>query len=322
MPLIQQLHHHVGTVCQGTYRLLKPEWRITRSGAPYFRGMLRDFSGEIRVYGWAPECQKMAFRHNQPIQCELAPRWYHNELVVDLKRYEQSDWLFAHPFSVVDLEQLPLPFLASELVRFIGSCQMPALREFLMVLFGNESHLVDFLSLPASDDYHHAWPGGLAQHSLEVASRIRSDQSLGQREEHWLTEVAGLVHDIGKLKTMQCQGDRQPMHYVLDHNQLTLEVLAPALAVLDNRWPEGAMALRYLLTWKSSSPQQRPKLPGALALEYADKSSAALDARRKLFQDRPGWQHFVSFNGRGPRTTFWRLSSALEPEAALPSSRA
>lgn len=181
-----------------------------------------------------------------------------------------------------------------------------ALRAFLKDVFADNKLRKTFLSLPASHSHHHAQSGGLAAHSLEVAAIAHRALIDLDENERWLACTAGLLHDIGKLRTLQPGGRRTMLGYLVDHEQLTLEILASALGSLDRAWPDGGAALRYLLTWRRAKTTGRPLLPAALALEFADRLSSASGIRDDLFKDRPAWQRFVRFRGRGPQTTFWR----------------
>src|SRR5690606_37793335 len=67
--------------------------------------------------------------------------------------------------------------------------------------------------LPASESHHHAYPGGLLDHSLEIvayALKLRQSRLLpagttpeeqAEQSEAWTTAIAyaALLHDIGKL---------------------------------------------------------------------------------------------------------------------------
>lgn len=306
MVLISDLCRHVGTVVEGVYRLRQSEWRTTRDGRAFFSGLIEDPSGRIAVYGWQPEFRAGVLEPEQLTSCQLRPRWRNDGLVADVLACHQQAVPSAHPLQLRAPERLPIPSLAGELRFFIEACPVPELKAFLEVLFANEGLAGAFLTLPASQSHHHAWPGGLAAHSLEVATIIRRTLIEADESERWLTCVAGLLHDLGKLRTLQSGGRRKVLGYLIDHEQLTLEILASALSVLDSEWPDGGAALRYLLTWRSGKPGGRPLLPGAVALEYADRLSSALAVRNDLFKDRPEWQRFARLEGRGPRTAFWR----------------
>ncbi len=303
---ISALSSHVGEVVQGLYELREPQWRNARNGIPFFSASLQDHTGRLRVYGWPPEFQAGILAPDQLMSCRLQPRRRNDGLVADMLTCCQRAGSSPRPLERNTLERLPLPSRAGELRMFLTQCPVPALRAFLKDVFTDKGLRNAFLSLPASHSHHHAWPGGLAAHSLEVAAIVHRALGDLDESERWLACVAGLLHDIGKLRTLQWGGRRTTLGYLVDHEQLTLETLAPALGSLDRTWPDGGTALRYLLTWRRAKSGARPLLPAALALEFADRLSNAGDIRDDLFKDRPAWQRFVRFRGRGPQTTFWR----------------
>ena len=303
---ISALSSHVGEVVEGLYELHEPQWRNARNGIPFFSASLQDHTGQLRVYGWSPGFQAGILAPDQMTSCRLRPRRRNDGLVADVLTCRQRAGSSPHPLERNTLERLPLPPLAGELRMFLTQCPIPALRAFLKEVFTDDGLRNAFLSLPASQAHHHACPGGLAAHSLEVATIAHGALIDLEEGERWLACVAGLLHDIGKLRTLQGSGRRTVLGYLVDHEQLTLEILAPALGSLDRIWPDGGTALRYLLTWRRAKSTGRPLLPAALAIEFADQLSSARGVRDDLFEGRPDWQRFVRFRGCGPQTTFWR----------------
>ena len=98
-------------------------------------------------------------------------------------------------------------------------------------------------------------------------------------QDYELGLVAALFHDIGKILTLTYEMNRTSLGRGLDHDKLTLEVLAPYLKQLDRDWPEGARQLRYLLTWKLN--QRIPKFNMADLVACCDRLSTGLDMEKK-----------------------------------------
>jgi len=119
-----------------------------------------------------------------------------------------------------------------------------------------------------------------------------------------LAVVAALLHDAGKVTTLNGVGF-SPQKALLDHDALTLEVLAPHLKYLDSINSDVATALRYLWTWRH---HRRGKGPPALtvaeAISAADRISSGLDMEEQVFSKSPGWQAVVSSEVHGAR--FWK----------------
>lgn len=62
-----------------------------------------------------------------------------------------------------------------------------------------------FISAPAARSFHHAYPGGLLEHSLEVADFCISDCKILNKYKYDLLDAdlliaASLLHDIGKIQ--------------------------------------------------------------------------------------------------------------------------
>ncbi|CRI67881.1 conserved hypothetical protein [Thiocapsa sp. KS1] len=154
------------------------------------------------------------------------------------------------------------------------------LRSFLNAVFSDPAIGPAFTDRPASIAHHHAFPGGLLVHSVEVAWRVFRESL--SAEDKALVVAAALLHDIGKTRTYTNEGRRTPLGDALEHEALTLEILAVHLARLDRDWPIGGRRLRLLLTWRSGPETRLP--PDALIelVRTADRLSARFDLGEEM----------------------------------------
>lgn len=123
----------------------------------------------------------------------------------------------------------PVSGVVKEVSSLIDGLSATSLRNFAAsALLAPEVHL-KFWTCPASSGYHHAYSGGLAEHSLEVANSIASSVRIPQfwRE---LGVVYGLLHDYGKPWCLD-QTLRDPNDF-RKHGERGLYYLQPALAGL------------------------------------------------------------------------------------------
>lgn len=193
--------------------------------------------------------------------------------------------------------------------RWLQSCPYPPLKAFVYQVLGQPDIGCAFFSLPASASYHHCFAGGLAQHSLEVAQSVQAMSSCFPEHERWLAAVAGLVHDLGKVRSFHPDGRRTEAGHLVSHEMLGLELLMPALSRLEVDWVDGANALRYLFEWMLRPRQQRPLMPIALTIRQADVMTASADNRQRMFSCKPDWHTFARFDGPGPASTYWLPSA-------------
>ncbi|ODS63712.1 MAG: hypothetical protein ABS41_05165 [Arenimonas sp. SCN 70-307] len=103
------------------------------------------------------------------------------------------------PLSQLLPEQLcPLPGVLRQTTRLIDSLQIAPLRYFMTRALLQQDALHGYWNSPASRGNHHGFPGGLALHSLEIATMVASVEKLSL-EERELGIVFALLHDYGKI---------------------------------------------------------------------------------------------------------------------------
>ena len=263
---------------EGIYRLRHTVWSQTRAGKPYVRLVLEDQHNAIPAYLWNAENLRLP-AELACVQVRGRMRFRRDGVVADLHDLQAG---IRRPEDIVRLiprSLCPLPWLVPFLEVFLGSVRNPALRQFCSEVLSDDSITFPFVACPASLGYHHNYPGGLLRHSVECAQIIDRYEEFTPEEKE-LGMVAALFHDIGKILTMTPQMELTSLGRTLEHDKLTLEILAPYLRRLDTEWPQGSARLRYLLTWRPGRTDKGiPKTPLANAVVAADRVSAGVDAR-------------------------------------------
>jgi hypothetical protein len=93
----------------------------------------------------------------------------------------------------------PLSGVLRQITRMIDGLCNPPLQEFMShALLLNSVVLHGYWNSPASRRDHHAYPGGLAEHSLEVATMLATASGLPEQDRA-LGIVFALLHDYGKI---------------------------------------------------------------------------------------------------------------------------
>jgi 3'-5' exoribonuclease len=178
------------------------------------------------------------------------------------------------------------------LIKAVRSLESPHLKQFLKRVLERRDRMETFLKAPASKNYHHAYPGGLLVHSLDVAKTVVGMIRLSEPQMPRLLQetafVAGLLHDIGKTYTFDAQGRYTATSKLCGHDSFTLEACAYGLAYLDRHEPELAITLRHI--WTCASPGARYGSPAAMTLARyvrdADGQSAMANNQRNAFNSR------------------------------------
>ncbi len=116
-------------------------------------------------------------------------------LVQKAEKYDLADFL---PSSGKDLEQM-----RAELLQIIGSVGHEGLRKLLNAFFEEGDFLEKFVKAPGAMYLHHAWVGGLLEHSLSVC-RIATAAAKEYAEiDLDLVAAGALLHDVGKVRELE-----------------------------------------------------------------------------------------------------------------------
>lgn len=189
---------------------------------------------------------------------------------------QEDDSLYLLPTDLCPVEGV---FMA--VLELIESLKVQPLHRMMVRIF-REREVVDrFWTTPASAKHHHAFMGGLAAHSLEVARDLACQSSLDDHERE-LCVVAGLLHDIGKLWSYTPDMFLNTAARAMGHELIGLSRLERELKVLEDEWPDGAYALRVVLSG-CGRMRQDGSMPSALVarLKAADQRSSEQERSRK-----------------------------------------
>ena len=92
----------------------------------------------------------------------------------------------------------------TKLTNYIKAVRTPALRTLLETIFSGEMY-EQFLINPAGSRLHHAYCGGLLQHTVDVASLAVAIAGQEDNVDIDLVITGALLHDIGKLREISSQ---------------------------------------------------------------------------------------------------------------------
>lgn len=176
----------------------------------------------------------------------------------------------------------------------VDACATGPIRHFLSNVFSMPEVYRDFWNCPASQSHHHAYPGGLAAHSVEMGENVRDTPRLSDLERD-VGIAHALIHDIGKL---WCYSPDARHLQALGHELVGLGQLHQSLERLAADWPDGAVALRSLMSGQWKRLGGKPLMAvGSLVRAY-DQASAEKDLRpRRRHPHRP-WSPSTPDSGK------------------------
>ena len=302
---IRELPKSVGAEVSGDYRVLWTSSLIARNKVSYVKFGLEDPSGTIKGYGWEGTYQGPTVpAPGSLLRVKGFMRTIDGNWFINMLEANPLDPNGASPLLLIPRKACPNPEDFHKLWELANTLSGGPFACFIDSVFRDGKLALGLVSAPASLNHHHSFPGGLLAHSLESENIIRGIPGMKPHAQE-AARVAALLHDVGKTRTLTSGMKRTNSGRVLDHDVLTLEVLAPHLAVLDCTWPDGGLMLRYILSWKQQRTHRgwSPLLAAAEAVSAADRLSTGLNCEDVAFKSAEDWQRFSRL---GPRCLYWR----------------
>lgn len=96
--------------------------------------------------------------------------------------------------------------MEQKLQHLLATISNPQLQE-LVRAFLQAPYYQAFCRAPAAQSYHHHQVGGLLQHSLGTARIVLKIAELYPQIDRDLLLLGAILHDVGKVKEMECGGD-------------------------------------------------------------------------------------------------------------------
>lgn len=151
-----------------------------------------------------------------------------------------------------------------------------------------------FFEVPAARYKHHAYIGGLAEHSLEVARMAvaMADGASGVALDRDMVLAGAILHDIGKAASFEKQGFSfisLPAYSLIGHTTLGIQMVSRLQE--ERRLPEEDYVhlLHILQSHHGEYAEVRPHSAEAWAVHFGDNASATLhEVDEDLRETAPG----------------------------------
>jgi 3'-5' exoribonuclease len=199
----------------------------------------------------------------------------------------------------------------SELKQIVSSIKQTHLKNLLDLFFGDKDFCRGFCSAPAAVQYHHAFLGGLLEHTLSVARLGDIIAPLYPGLNRDLLICGIMLHDIGKISELCYEKN---FHYS-DEGQLIGHLISGVLMVEEKAkqidgFPKTLLdLLRHLiLSHHGEYEWGSPKLPmtlEAITLHYLDNIDAKIHAFNKaITNDKDSSDNWTTYNKMFERKLF------------------
>lgn len=275
-----------GDVVDGVFACVRKERLMTRSGEPYLTVELRDQGGNItgRVFRDA-DLHAGRFERGELVSVRGRVELFRDELQVAIEQISRAELGEEEAVRFLPVSRRDLDELEGFFEHLAAEVYEAGFKALLARMLADSDLRAGLrrapCSLPPSGPAarafsHHAFLGGLLEHTVGVAQMAVELCAIHPRLDRDLLLCAALVHDLGKTKEYAYGAEltRTEEGRLLGHVELGVRLIAahapPAFAA------ERRLALEHcvLTHHGEGSAGQRPASPEALALQRLN----ALDA--------------------------------------------
>lgn len=266
------------------FALKEFELKSSQQGKPYYNVLLGDKTGEIRAKVFSEEISNCdtSVKPGQIVAVTGKVTEYLGKPQFVVERMRCINDMAPEEFLPVtsrDRSQM-MEGLMSE----IQNVKNPHLKALLESFWGNQSNKDLFFNYPAAEMVHHAYIGGLLEHTWEMYNLAKPYTKLYPQLD-WEVLFTGLIfHDIGKLEELEIAGAtlaRSTAGKLVAHISQGLLMVDRVIEKMPDFPTELRNKLYHLILshqgkLEFGSPVQ-PQTLEAMILNYVDISSAELN---------------------------------------------
>jgi 3'-5' exoribonuclease len=312
-----------------TEKALCPFQDAARAGAQFLRLQLYDKTGTIQAVMWEQAAEgyrccadvpivrvrgKVTSYRDQP-QLVVEGIWSVDPLQVNLEDFQATSARSRRD-------------MVAELQQLVEELENNYLRALIQSFLDDRQFLVAFANSPAAKAIHHAYIGGLLEHTLETVSICKELARLyPQFIDLDLLLSGAILHDIGKIKEYDAQKinfEVTDMGKLLGHIIIGAQMVAETIKTLEGFPPFLATELLHMIIshhgkreWGSPEP---PKTMNAFALHHADYLSAQISHfSQVVVKHRDSGSQWTPFDGKLERSVYLGFLN-LDQEDGIKSS--
>ncbi|MBR4514218.1 MAG: CRISPR-associated endonuclease Cas3'' [Lachnospiraceae bacterium] len=285
------------------YLCKKKQVLKSKAGKTYYSLILQDKTGTVDAKIWELSSAIEHFEELDYIQIDAQITTFNNALQVNIRRarvaregeYDVTDYM---PVTKKNVDEMYKRLL--ELIDGVADSHLNAL---LKSFFVEDKEIAEeFKKHSAAKAIHHAFVGGLLEHSLSVAELCEFIAGRYPLINHDLLVTAALLHDIGKLREISAF----PENDYTDEGQLLGHIVVGAMMIseridkiegfpkkLADELKHCILAHHGELTYGSP---KKPALIEALALSFADNLDAKLESFTETIDNKNEQRGWLGFN--------------------------
>jgi len=192
----------VGVKVESIFAVAGRQVRQKKNGEDYCTVMLQDKKGTIDGVLWTEAFIKAEdFNIGDYILVKGDVKAYkggRQVIINSIKKIEDGEDIKSSDYLKTSRKDISVMF--GEIKEYISRISNPYLKKLLDMFFGDEEFVKKFKSSTAAMFYHHAFKGGLLEHTLNVTKICDAIYGVYKDLNYDLLISGAILHDIGKIR--------------------------------------------------------------------------------------------------------------------------
>jgi 3'-5' exoribonuclease len=254
-----------GDEVEAVFACTRKDRLMTKTGSPYLALELRDATGAISARAFRnADALAGRFERGDLVRATGAVERFRDELVIEVAEIARVD--DADPAAFLPVAYRDLDELDGFLEHLAGEIYDRRYRELLDALLADGAFRAEFRRSPCTRAGHHAYVGGLLEHTVAVGTLAHELCQLHPRLNSDLLLTAALVHDIGRSREFTFGADfgLTSEGELLGHVMVGVQMLTERSRALDE--PRRLALLHCVLSHHGPSVAPGGKFASAEAL--------------------------------------------------------
>lgn len=283
--------------------VLEKHFLDAKNGDKYIGLKLKDKSGVIEAKIWKNLYHLHEnFKEGDFVKLKAKANYYKDNWQLIIENIEKIDVDEKIKDEFLPKTKKNIEILSKELFAIINGIQNQEIKKLLLTIFGDDDFFTKFKKAPAAKSMHHAYIGGLIEHTVSVAKIAKEIAKFYMPIDTDILVAGSLLHDIGKVyeidaSTFNYTNEGKLIgHIVIGYNLVKEKVKNTKLTD-----EQEVQILHCILSHHGEYEYGSPKIPKtkeALLLHLIDTMDSKMEPLQNLQANETNWSESIRILGR------------------------
>ena len=219
-------------------------------GGKFLLFQFSDKEGLLKGVLWKPARDvENGIHANDIVKISGEIQSYQGEMQLRIDRMEKLDESDYDPTLFLPVSSRPVTEIYEDITGIIAEIENPHIKILLETIFGDEEFKSSFLRAPAAKGWHHAYLGGLLEHTYDMTLMALKAAEVYDEIDKDLLIAGILLHDLGKLQEFEVTNhiDYSDRGRLVGHITLGIEFLDEFLRGMNDFPGELELRLKHMI---------------------------------------------------------------------------